>query len=148
MGLELHDSLRHDNGLGVRCSVGDRHFVQDGVVIDAMVALGDAHIFTVGETCGTQPGPIVEAARLHYQRVVPLPMTSSVSEPRWVGILGKGSPVGPDGTPRVFALEALQETVVRLYEFKRSGHEHDARKTNRIALQNGIIPARSASRPV
>ncbi len=66
-------------------------------------------------------------------------MADRVTEPRRVGIGGKRPPVGPDGTPFVFALPELKHAVVQLNDLVRRGHEHDTRKTNRIALQNGKV---------
>src|SRR5712692_3967984 len=75
-------------------------------------------------------------------------MTNRVSEPRRIRVFGKRSPVGPDRTPFVFALEELQHPAGSLNELNRGGHKHDAGETNRIALQNGVIPARYGSASV
>ncbi len=75
-------------------------------------------------------------------------MTDRVSIPCRIGIFRQRSPVGPDRTPFVFALEELQHAAGSLNELNRRGHEHDARETNRIALQDWIISAGSRSRSV
>src|SRR5713226_5354070 len=75
-------------------------------------------------------------------------MTNRVSEPRRIRVFGKRSPVGPDRTPFVFALKELQHPAGSLNELNWRGHKHDAGETNRIALQNGVIPARYGSASV
>src|SRR5712691_1897741 len=75
-------------------------------------------------------------------------MANRASEPRGIRVFGKRSPVGPDRTPFVFALEELQHPARSLNELNWRGHKHDAGETNRIALQNGVIPARYGSASV
>src|ERR1700676_5711519 len=75
-------------------------------------------------------------------------MTDGVSIPCRVGVFGQGSPVGPDRAPFVFALEELQHAAGSVDELNGRRHEHDARKTNRIALQDWIISARGCPRSV
>src|SRR6267154_4708330 len=75
-------------------------------------------------------------------------MTDRVSVPGWIGIFRQGAPVGPDRTPFVFALEKLQHAAGSVDELNGRRHEHDARKTNRIALQDWIISPGSRSRSV
>src|SRR5712671_1325518 len=52
----------------------------------------------------------------------------------------KRSPVGPDRTPFVFTLEELQDAARGVNELNWRGHEHHARETDRITLQNRVIP--------
>src|SRR4029077_14183648 len=95
-----------------------------------------------------KPSLVNETGRFNHQRVVSFPMTNRVSEPRGIRVLGKRSPVGPDRTPFVFALEELQHPARSLNELNWGGHKHDPGETNRIALQNGVIPARYGSASV
>src|ERR1700732_3665759 len=75
-------------------------------------------------------------------------MTDSVTIPGWIDIFRQRSPVGPDRTPFVFTLEELQHAAGSVDELYWRWHEHDARKTNRIALQDRIISASGCSRSV
>src|SRR5258708_28437209 len=68
--------------------------------------------------------------------------------PGRIDICRQGSPVGPDRAPFVFALEELQHAARGVDELDRRWHEHDARKTNWIALQDWIIAAGGCSRSV
>src|ERR1700730_12859614 len=88
-----------------------------------------------------QPGLFIEARRFNYKRVVVLPMTDSVTIPGWIDIFRQRSPVGPDRTPFVVTLEELQHAAGSVDELYWRWHEHDARKTNRIALQDRFISA-------
>src|SRR5260370_41797756 len=72
-------------------------------------------------------------------------MANRVPEPRRIRIFGKRPPVGPDGSPFVFALEELDQRVRGIDELHWCGHEHDARKPDRIALQNRVVPAGAGS---
>src|ERR1700675_1643518 len=68
-------------------------------------------------------------------------MADRVSVPRWIRIRGKGTTVGPNRAPFMFALEELQHPAGSIHELNWRGHEHDAREPNGIALQNRVIPA-------
>src|SRR5712692_6772757 len=57
---ELKGFLGPHNGLGIRLWVHDRNMVQDGVMVSALVALGNAHILGVRITRGAKPGLVIE----------------------------------------------------------------------------------------
>src|SRR5437879_5580738 len=92
-----------------------------------------------------EPRLIIEAGRFNNQCVVSLPMTNRVSIPGRIWIFGKGSAIGPDRAPRVFALEELNNPVGNLNKLKGRRKKHNARETRRVALQNGVIAVRYRS---
>src|ERR1700682_1447576 len=145
---ELQGYVAPLDGLGICLWVNDRKSVEDCVMVDALIALRDVHIFGVRITCRAEPGLVIEAGGFNHKCVVSLPMADCMSVPRWIHIFGQGSPVGPDGAPFVFALEELQHTARSINKLSWRGHEHDARETDGIALQNRVISAGAGSRSV
>src|SRR5712691_8580224 len=133
------------DGLGIRLWVNDRKSVEDGVMIDALVAFRRAHFFGVRKTRRAKPSLVIEARGFNHECVVSFPMADGVSVPRRIGVCGKRSPVGPDRAPLVFALEELQHPPRSINELCWRGHKHDARKTDWIALQNRVIAAGAGS---
>ena len=114
-------------------------------MVHALVALGDA-CFVRGNLWN-QLRAVTKAGGFNDECVVSLPMANRVSVPRWIGVLGKRSAVGPDRAILVFVFEELNHPAGNLNEFKWRVQEHDARETHRVALQDRVIPARSAFGP-
>src|ERR1700680_3914892 len=61
MRAELQGYVAPLDGLCIGFGVNDRKSVEDGVVVDALVALGNAHILGVRITCRAQPSLVIEA---------------------------------------------------------------------------------------
>src|SRR5579862_1340407 len=75
-------------------------------------------------------------------------MPDRVSVPGRVRIARKRTPIGPNASPLVLALPKLEDAPGGLHELHRQRHEHDARKSHRIALQNRIVSAGDGSASV
>ena len=81
---------------GVHLGVIESHFYIHMSEIAAMVTLLDAEIFTVRMADYIEPGLVVEASRLHHQRVA-FPMPRGVAEPGGLDdFFGKRATVGVD----------------------------------------------------
>jgi hypothetical protein len=84
------------NGLVYIFGVIESHFYIHVSEIAAMVTLLDAELFTVRMADYIEPGLVVEAGRLHHQRVAS-PMPSGVAEPGGLhDLFGKPATVGVD----------------------------------------------------
>ena len=130
-GPQLHGPLGPNDRFRIRLGIHHGDVVSDGVAIDALVALGNAHFLAVRIARGAKPGLVIEARGFNDQRIVAFPMTDRVSVPRGIRILGKRSPVGPDRAPLVFALEKLQYPAGSLNKLKGERKKQDPRETRK-----------------
>src|SRR5260370_9741764 len=88
-----------------------------------------------------EPGPVVIAGGLHDEGIS-VPMSHRVSIPGRVRIFWQWPPVRPDRAPQIVVLHVLQQSVVRLYEFKSSEIRlpQVARKAHRFTRLDRTVP--------
>src|SRR5467141_896953 len=126
---------------GICLRIGESHVQLQGVSIDTLVALHEAHLVAVRITEMIDPGSVVIAIGLNDE-CVSLPPANRVSVPTRIWLLRKLPPIRPDGAPQIVILHVLQHPVRGLHEFKGSQIRFPqvARITQRFATRNWVIP--------
>src|SRR5579859_4053978 len=120
-------------------------------MIQARVALLDAHFDAVRMTVIVEPASLVAPDRIHNECVVSLPASRRVSIPPGIGrvlgappnVFGKLAPVGPDFPPQSVELKQLEYLARHGGECNSPGHEnHVARESQRIAAFGWVVGIR------
>src|SRR6267143_1702337 len=126
---------------GICLRIGESHVQLQGVSIDTLVALHEAHLVAVRITEMIDPGSVVIAIGLNDE-CVSLPPANRVSVPTRIWLLRKLPPIRPDGAPQIVILHVLQHPVRSLNELKGSQIRFPqiARITQRLATRNWVVP--------